>query len=192
MVNEADTAALVELLAQAFYDDPFAVWIEPDDDRRLDSLRSQFGALCEVVFARRRVIDTVPGPKAQAVWAPPGSWELTDEEGPNVGARLAEALGDSIERVGGALEEIGARHPSQPHWYLELLATDPALRGHGLGGGLLQAGCARVDADGVGAYLWTANERNVGLYQRHGFEVSWTDRVMGGPQLWGMWRSAQG
>ena len=45
----------------------------------------------------------------------------------------------------------------------------------------------RLDA-GEAAYLWTAEPRNVRFYEGHGFAVTWTARVPGGPPAWGMWR----
>jgi ribosomal protein S18 acetylase RimI-like enzyme len=63
-------------------------------------------------------------------------------------------------------------HPRDPHWYLPWLAVEPARRGRGLGSALLAECLARVDADGLPAYLETPNPRTIPLYERHGFEVT--------------------
>ncbi|KAH7028871.1 acyl-CoA N-acyltransferase [Microdochium trichocladiopsis] len=57
----------------------------------------------------------------------------------------------------------------RPHWYLEMLATDPAHQGRGAGSRLLRYGCEQADRDGVEAYL-EASPGGARMYHRHGFE----------------------
>jgi GNAT superfamily N-acetyltransferase len=47
----------------------------------------------------------------------------------------------------------------------------PAVQGQGLGSLLLAHTLAQTDALGLPAYLEATSDRNVPLYQRHGFEV---------------------
>ncbi len=61
-------------------------------------------------------------------------------------------------------------HLAEPHWYLPLIAADPARQGQGLGTALMEAAIARIDADGRPAYLESSNPRNIPLYERFGFE----------------------
>ena len=73
----------------------------------------------------------------------------------------------------GGLERMEKRHPQdRSHWYLFILGTEPAAQGQGLGSALLAQMLARVDADGMPAYLESSSERNLALYGRHGFEVT--------------------
>jgi ribosomal protein S18 acetylase RimI-like enzyme len=67
---------------------------------------------------------------------------------------------------------MDAAHPTFPHWYLPWLGVDPARRGTGLGGDLLEQCLAIVDADRLPAYLETPNPRTISFYERHGFEVT--------------------
>ena len=62
------------------------------------------------------------------------------------------------ERYGDELlalldEHSKAHHPTEPHWYLSILAVDDDHRSQGLGGRLLAHTLATVDAAGTG---WTA------------------------------------
>ena len=55
----------------------------------------------------------------------------------------------------------------------------------------LDALLSQVDAAGVPAYLESSNERNVPLYERHGFQVVGEHQALGrGPTIWRMWRDA--
>jgi GNAT superfamily N-acetyltransferase len=71
---------------------------------------------------------------------------------------------------------------------LVILDTEQAAQGRGLGSALLARMLARVDADGMPAYLESSNERNVALYGRHGFEFTREVAIPGGPRIWPMWR----
>ena len=87
------------------------------------------------------------------------------------------------------LDRMEARHPQdRPHWYLFILGTEPAAQGRGLGSALLAQVLARIDADGMPAYLESSNERNLALYGRHGFEITSEVTIPGGPRIWPMWR----
>jgi len=84
------------------------------------------------------------------------------------------------------------RHPKAPHAHLVFLGVRPDRQGRGLGSAILKRTLADVDAQRLGAYLETAAESNVRLYQRFGFEVSATLRCPpDGPTFWTMWRPAR-
>lgn len=76
-----------------------------------------------------------------------------------------------------------------PHFYLSLLATDPAQRGLGHGLRLLEDNLREVDAQGAPAYLEASNPANVRLYERHGFRLTGSfDLPADGPTVHTMWR----
>jgi ribosomal protein S18 acetylase RimI-like enzyme len=80
-------------------------------------------------------------------------------------------------------------HPHEPHWYLSLLAVDPARQGHGIGAALIEDGIARADDDGLPAYLETSNPKNLAWYRRFGFEIEQELRVGATkPAIWTMRR----
>ena len=92
------------------------------------------------------------------------------------------------------LNAMEQQHPSDPpHWYLLGLATRRDRQGQGIGGRLLSFGVARVDAEGMPAYLESSNPRNIGLYERHGFRVTRVLDLPGGaPTATAMWRAQAG
>lgn len=79
-------------------------------------------------------------------------------------------------------------HPHPPHRYLDASADSSAQQGRGVGAALLGPALADCDARGIGAYLETSKEKNLGFYQKHGFRVR--DEVVLSPEctVWTMWR----
>ena len=83
----------------------------------------------------------------------------------------------AIAGVGGALrglalgEKLDALHIKLPHAHLVFLGVSPSAQGRGVGSAILKATLTPLDAAGVTALLEATTERNVALYQRHGFEV---------------------
>ena len=55
----------------------------------------------------------------------------------------------------GRLEEL---HPSEPHWYLATLGTEPALQHRGLGSALVAGVLEQLRRQALGAYLESAKE----------------------------------
>lgn len=84
----------------------------------------------------------------------------------------------AIAGVGGALrglalgEKLDALHIKSPHAHLVFLGVSPSAQGRGLGSAILKASLGPLDVAGVTALLEATTERNVALYQRHGFEVA--------------------
>ena len=89
-------------------------------------------------------------------------------------------------------EALGVPATAGPHWYLGVLATDPARQGTGLGRAVTTPMLAAADRAGLPAYLETASDTNVAIYRRLGFEVvREVDMPDGGPRCWLMRRDPQ-
>jgi ribosomal protein S18 acetylase RimI-like enzyme len=122
------------------------------------------------------------------VWLAPGAHPITLRREARLLRRwavLARRHPRAVPRLLRASSALDALHPAEPHWFLSLLGTEPALQGRGLGGALLERGLER--ARGVPVHLDTDTERNVAWYRRFGFEVTAEVQVMhGAPQSWAM------
>ena len=186
----ADAPRLAQVLASAFQDDPVIAWIFPDQRRRRRVLPAfmEF-RLRKLAFPHDEVWMTADG-AAAAVWLPPpGRWKLSRPQRLWLLPALVRFLGRRTASVLGGLERMEARHPHDPsHWYLFILGTEPEAQGQGLGSALLAQVLARVDADGMPAYLESSNERNLAWYGRHGFAITSEVAIPGGPRIWPMWR----
>ena len=131
---------------------------------------------------------TNDGRQGAAMWAPPDEWRVGFLDIVRMVPVMLPALGPRLRRALGGLDKMERAHPRAPHWYLAFLGTDPAHQGRGVGRSLVEPVLDRCDATGLGAYLESSKQTNVGYYERHGFRVTGEIAVAGAPSVWGMWR----
>ena len=74
---------------------------------------------------------------------------------------------------------MSRHHPTTEHYYLETLGVEPTLQGQGLGSAMLQKITSLLDDTESECVLETANEKNVVLYRRFGFEVATEEQILG-------------
>ncbi len=119
------------------------------------------------------------GGDAVALWSPPrGSADVPPVE--------VDLPSDVRARLAAYDEIVDAAVPTEPHWYLGLLASHPSRRGEGLARAVAEPGLAAAQARGVPAVLETTNPDNVLLYERSGWRVTAElDDVIGLP-VWVM------
>jgi GNAT superfamily N-acetyltransferase len=191
-VRRPDIPALARVLGRAFHDDPVMTWMQPDARRRAAALPGLFGAMTRHHFlagSGAEIAVSRDGVGAAALWAPPGRWEQTPREQIAI---LPAALRAFRGRLGAGrvlTDQMKAAHPEEPHWYLAIIGSDPAVRGGGLGAALMRSRLDRCDAEDAPAYLESSNADNVPYYHRFGFEVTGEIAMPGGgPPLWPMWR----
>jgi GNAT superfamily N-acetyltransferase len=184
--TRADLPELSRVLARAFDDDPVIKWMFPKDARRPVPARRFFGIRARQLLTREEVYttDDVAG---GAIWAPPEHWHMSLREVSELGP-IMPALGLRLPRSLRGLSRMERRHPTTPHYYLAVLGTDPSRWGEGIGSALMAPVLQGCDADGIGAYLESSKERNVGYYARHGFRVTEEVQLPKGPPVWLMWR----
>lgn len=187
-----DHGAVLDTLADAFYDDPVHAWIFEDESVRTAQLPAWFTNLIHMVPAGGHV-DVADDLTSAALWHPPVPPEPSDEmaeELPPIAQQLLDVLGadtgmDKLARMSPLME----LHPHEPHWYLAVVGTASAARGKGQGGDLIRQQLDVCDATSTPAYLESSNPRNVGLYLRLGFEPFETVHLdEGGPEVTFMWR----
>ena len=183
----ADVEEVGRILAAGFGDDPVLSWVF-EEPGRADKLGALFSFMAAEAVVPQGATYLLRG--SCAAWTPPGTPPWPAERGVRLVTSLARSCtaGD-LERLGVLDEFVRAAHPTELHWYLGQLATEPPLRGRGAGATLLRHSLVPVDADHLPAYLESTNPRNVPLYERHGFEVTRTIDLPGGPSLTAMWRT---
>jgi predicted N-acetyltransferase YhbS len=124
---------------------------------------------------------------AVASWITPEAAARFDELEQPTRAAIAPYTDDGGARYGSFWDWLAGHLPREPCWFMDLVAVDPSARGRGLGGQLVDHGLALARADGLPAFLETAQLANVAYYQRFGFTVIGEERAPGGgPTIWFM------
>ncbi|GAB7045193.1 GNAT family N-acetyltransferase [Catenuloplanes indicus JCM 9534] len=177
MISQAvprDRERVVGTFVAAFAADPVLRHLFPGES---------YAALAPVfaghLFDRRVASGTVwlaDGGAAIAMWDPPGPGAAWPPAASYLPAEAAARV-DAYDAV------IHPHLPAGPHWYLGVLACDPAHAGRRLGRTVMEAGLRRAAADGVPAYLETATAANVAMYRRSGWAVE-TQLVANGVDAW--------
>ena len=165
IATEADREQILATLLLGFSADPIERWLWPEAKDYLNCM-PLFDAFAggAINAGSAYVTDNF---ESAALWLPPG--DEPDED------KILEILNNTLKEdtmadamlLFEAMEEF---HPTEPCWYLPMIAVDPAHQGYGFGGQLMKHALTRCDEDGLPAYLESSNSRNISLYERHGFE----------------------
>lgn len=187
-----EMAGATGVTARAFRDNPMtlACW-GPDPARRERDLRLLFSEFlpslaCAPLIALQG--ETVVGILGMA---PPGTC-LHAPLGPTLRVMTSMLLRSpaTANRFRRWMVQYERRDPRETHWHLGPVAVEPTLQHSGIGSALLARFCAKVDEDGVEAYLETDEAANVGLYERFGFDRIGQESILG-VNNWFMRRKAR-
>lgn len=182
-----DRDAVLALTVAAFGSDPLIRWFFPDPDSFEAMARSFFGTLLDLRL-RAGVVEVEHDRRGGAQWERPGGMGLSAEDQDDAWADHVGMRSEVTQRRFDLLGDLFGPHvPDEPHWYLGVLAVDPAHHRRGIGSALLGVGLDRARRDGHPAFLETATADNVRLYERHGFAVTGEVALPDdGPRIWFM------
>lgn len=188
MVGHDDVAAAAVTLAEAFVDDPVKLFLTGGREVPVATGAKFFEAFL-TIQQRHGLTFATPRFEAVTVWAPPGGWKIPFGQIARHGTTFLRLYGRRTLRNLAVLGDLERLHPTEPHYYLEFIGTAPAQQGRGHGSTLLAPMVERADAEGLGMYLESSKESNVGFYGRFGFEVREVlQHRQHGPPQWLMWR----
>ena len=189
--------AVIDVLNDAFADDPMLSWVLRRDHMR-DSARRH---LIDILIGKVTLpmghtylaAHELTGPAAVAAWQPPvyagAKMGLLDQIrlAPDM-VRVAGLSG--IPRLLAALSALEKHHPvHEPHYYLYFLGVAPRFQGKGLGSLILEASLAPIDQSGLPCYLENSKPKNTPLYMRYGFQPLTEFRARAdAPPMLAMWR----
>jgi len=188
LVDEHNTDRAIDILAQAFRDDPVLNW----SCRNPPSL-APFFEFTLPVFIRHGLTYLDPDGHGAACWLGPNEqlqWPINLANLVKV-LRMSGPLG--IYRMLLSANATERNHPAAPHYYLFAIGVIPGHKGQGLGSRLISHMLRRCDDEGVPAYLENSNANNLPFYEGHGFAVQRQIRfAASAPPLWLMWREPRG
>jgi len=186
-----DRPAIHDAIGRAFFDDPVAMHLFPDESTR----RRRFGSFARLAidsFVGHGAIHTTDPVRGAAIWQAPSPPRLGFWTQLRFGLGVAAA---TRRRVGRAIElgqTMRRHHLREPHWYLAILGTVPEAQGRGIGSAMIRPILDLCDEQRRPAYLESSKESNIPFYQRQGFEVVDEIRIEDGPTLWPMRRRPAG
>jgi ribosomal protein S18 acetylase RimI-like enzyme len=177
--SASDRAPVIDVVVLAFSADPAARWTWPNPQQYLRHFPSFVEAIGGKAFAHGSAY-YADGYAGAALWLPP---DVHPDE--DALATLLQCTGaEEIRNAAFALfEQMGRYHPSEPHWYLPLIAVDPWQQGKGYGSTLMEHALVRCDRDNQLAYLESTNPKNIPLYERHGFKALGTIQAGKSPTI---------
>lgn len=196
-LTSVDLPSAGTLLARAFDQDPFFLWLLPDAREREVMLEAVMRSNVELAIPRGAAAGLAdPDLRGVCLWFAPGRYPPSRSETLTVRGRAAvwaarqgflgvRTVAKAL-RIGELMEEA---HPSGDYYYLQVLAVDPAHQGRGAGSAMLRESVAKADRAGQTSVLETSNPINVKLYRRFGFEIVHTMFLDSSPPLWTMRRA---
>lgn len=185
-----DVDAVARMLARAFFNDPLTSHFLPDENTRPQKLVRMFRLLHKLGVPHGACF-TAAGYECATLWRPPNEWHLPWWQYVTNGPEMLGIFGTGALKVMGAMDRIEKVHPKEPHWYLQVIGTDPPKQGKGFAGVLLRNQLAVADAGAMPCYLESSKPTNIPVYRAFGFEVVREISLPNGPTLWPMWRNAQ-
>ncbi len=182
-----DYDVLSRVLARAFDDDPIQRWVFPATRTR-DRYGDGFFRWSLWRCAEQAVSWTTDDRAGAALWMLPDRWQVSAGQLLKLTRLTGLGLRWRAPLVAWGLTNVERHHPRDRHLYLAVLGVDPGRQGSGIGSALLAPGLRLCDEEGMGAYLETGKEQNLGFYGRHGFDVIRRLRLPAGPPVWLMRR----
>jgi len=165
--GEADIEVLSQVIADAFFPLAPCEWLIPDQAARRQIFPGYFRMYVEHAMADG-LVHTTPGRDGAALWILTGPQLPGPPDGYD--EHLAQITGPWVERFAVFDAELDDHHlTGLAHHHLAILAVRPDRQGQGTGTALLDAHHAVLDQEGIVAYLEASDERNRGLYLRHGY-----------------------
>jgi GNAT superfamily N-acetyltransferase len=178
----------VTAVVAAFATDPVLRWVWPEDER-YDVCAPDFFRLLVDLRTRAGEVWVAGDGASVAMWDPPGGLYLPTAEGVWAAARSGFRQ-EERDRWTTYDTLMAVPGDAGPHWYLGVLATDPAAQGRGLGRAVLGPVLAAADRTGLPCYLETATESNVRFYEGSGFRPVMDVVMPEGPRVWLMRRDS--
>lgn len=185
LATGVDIDPFADTFGTSMYDDPMIRWPLPPDV----SVESVI-EMAKPIVSMYVEVDSAwmfEDGLAVASWIAPDAAARFDELEQPTRAAIAPHTDDNGVRYGQFWDWLATHLPSEPCWFMDLVAVHPSARGGGLGRQLIEHGLAKAREDGLPTFLETAQRRNVVYYERFGFRVVGEEQAPGGgPTIWFM------
>lgn len=166
-VSRDDEQRAIDTLILAFSSDPILRWFYPNAHDYLQSFPEFIERYAGAAFDQGTAY-SVQDFSAVSLWLPSG---VSPDEETMIELFQTTLSKERQEQALSVLEQLDGYHPSEEHWHLPVIGTDPTKQRKGSGSALMKHALAICDEEGCPAYLESSNPENISLYVRHGFEI---------------------
>ena len=180
--NEKDKHQVISVLKLGFSNDDLLRWVFPEADSFLKSFDIWMEEFSKESF-KNNIVFSEESFHGTSLWHPPG-FEFDESV---LGSTFESIPESRLENVLKFFEEFSKYHPKDA-WYLAFIAVDPSKQGSGIGSFILKEALKMIDEKNEKAYLEASSERNMSLYERHGFECMGRIQINDSPAAFPMIR----
>ncbi len=183
--EEKDKEQVKSVLKLGFSNDDLLRWVFPSANSFLKSFDLWMEEFSKESF-KNNIVFSEKNFHGTSLWHPPG-FEFDD----TVLHSTFESIPDNrLEDALKFFEEFSEYHPKDA-WYLAFIAVDPSKQGSGIGSFILKEALRMIDEKKERAYLEASSERNMSLYERHGFECIGKIQINDSPPAFPMIREGK-
>jgi len=179
------------VLSRAFFNDPYYLWIMPDERKRMDQLIWWM----KILLRYTRVYGSIhytDDEKGIAMWVGPEKPVIDSIKifsmglilyPLKIGFRNFKRLLDISDQWEKEHKKLDKRHS-----YLMVIGVEPEFQGKGIGSRMMEFGLQPADDGNLMCYLETVTEEDVRFYRKHGFDVMYNNTFGINEQYWLMTR----
>jgi GNAT superfamily N-acetyltransferase len=183
-LRKRDIAEAARVCARAFRDTPHVVYFFADETRRERDSAAMFEMRIRYGFRYGEVLVSSEELEGIAVWLPSERASMTLwRQIRSGGARLYRTAGsDAVARMTYVAEHndrLRRKHVEGRHWFLSILAVDPAHQHQGHATRLVKGMLDRADREAIPCYAETTEPDLLPFYERLGFEPGAESTVPG-------------
>ena len=186
-IFSADIRRAAHALTRAFRHEPIYQYVFQDAERYQRAAPLMFAILVRWAMLYRTAWAT-PEFDGVILCRPPGTYHPSPWTALRTGlVRFPFIFGTrAFKRLSAVLQILESKHDeimgNRPHWYGQNIGVIPSRQRTGLASQLIEYALGRMAQADPSCYLETGSEKNVRIYQRHGFELS-SEAVLPGKGL---------
>ena len=188
-VSEEEYGKVVEILSEAFFEDPMIKYVFKDRERK--EIRRLYGVMTKAYAPSSDIYFDSEEPNGMIQW-------IDSEKEPGLMAWLRSGAMRMIAspmsalfrlmKTGMEISKTQKECMKEHNLHLILLAVLPRKQGMGIGKKLMNLFIQEADSRGLPCYLETQNPSNLGFYESFGFSVVKQIEISSELRSWSMVR----
>ena len=179
------------LLSRAFINDPYYVYIMPNEEKRMVQLHWWMKILLKYTLKYGCIYFT-DDHKSVSMWIGPDKPMVDDVKVLSLGLilypfKIGVKNFIKVLDLSGQWDKVHKKL-NKRHYYLMVIAVEPEFQGKGIGSYLLKDGLEKADNEKLECYLETCTSEDVRFYTKHDFEVIYNKGFAEDSEYWLMTR----